>query len=85
MHVLDSHPEMEDAEVEVKQVIENPSYSMIYQDRDYPERNIYYRKQNKNYFIKAVVEFMRDDHGELITAFMTDSPKSGEALLWMPG
>lgn len=83
-HVLDGHPEMEGAEVDVQNAICAPSYSMIYQDKDYPERNIYYRKQLKDYYIKVIVKFMNDDPGAMITAFIADSPKSGEALIWKP-
>lgn len=84
VHILDAHPQMEGSEGDVKKAIEQPSYSMIYQDKDYQNRNIYYRKQPGDYYVKAVAEFLKDGHGELITAFITDSPKMGEALLWKP-
>jgi len=87
-HVLDEHPQMEDSEEDVKKTIEEPTYSMIYQDKDYPERHIYYQKQiglgTYPYYIKAVVEFLSDEYGELVTSFVTDSPKDGEILIWKP-
>ena len=83
IHVLGGHAEMEGMESEVRQTIESPLYSIIYQDRDYPERNIYYRQRNKYTYIKVVVEFMQDN-GFLITAYLTDSVKPGEILLWTP-
>lgn len=83
IHVLDGHPEMEGLENIVKQTVEAPLYSMIYQDRDYPERNIYYGQKSKYVYVKVVVEFLKDD-GVLITAYLTDSVKPGEKLLWTP-
>lgn len=83
-HVLYNHPNMEGSEADVAATIEAPSYSMIYQDKNYPERNLYYRKQPKEYYIKAIVEFTEKQSGKLITAFITDSPKPGEALIWTP-
>ncbi len=83
IHVLDGHPEMEGLEDEVRRAIQEPLYMMIYEDKDYPERNIYYRQRNKHTYIKVVVEFLKDD-GVLITAYLTDSVKPGEKLLWTP-
>lgn len=57
IHVLDGHPEMEGLEDEVRQTIQSPIYGMIYQDRDYPERNIYYHQKNKFVYTKVVIEF----------------------------
>ena len=82
-HVLEGHPEMEGLEGEVSQAIQSPLYMMIFQDRDYPERNIYYRKKSRFTYIKVVVEFLKDN-GVLITAYLTDSVKPGEKLLWTP-
>lgn len=83
IHVLDGHPEMEGLQDEVRKTIQSPIYGMIYQDRDYPERNIYYRQKSKFIYIKVVIEFLKDD-GILITAYLTDSVKPGEKLLWTP-
>jgi hypothetical protein len=83
IHVLDGHPEMEGLEDEVRQAVQTPLYRMIFADRDYPEKNIYYRKRNQKTYVKVVVEFLNED-GILITAYLTDSVKPGERLLWTP-
>ena len=83
-HILDEHPIMADADAcdHVIEAIQNPLL-FIYQDRDYPERHIYYKKnQFRPRYTKAVVDFSNPDMGELITAFYTDSMKSGEVIIW---
>jgi hypothetical protein len=82
-HVLGGHPEMEGLVEEVKSAITDPLRSMVFQDRDYPARNIYYKRHTKFIYIKVVVEFTNLDNA-LITAYLTDSLKPGEKLLWMP-
>jgi hypothetical protein len=82
-HVVDGHSEMEDQIEQVKAAIQEPLLGMIFQDRDYPERNIYYKRHSKFIYIKVVVEFLKNG-GTLITAYMTDALKPGESLLWTP-
>ena len=85
-HILDEHQDMEGFEEEVKEAIQNPyPLPCVYQDRDYPSRHIYYRlfrTKKYSYYIKAIVDFSEPDEGELITAFKTDSPKTGELMIW---
>ncbi len=82
LHILDEHPEMEDEEELVEETIRSP-HLFIYEDRDYPERNLYYwLHSSRRYYIKVVVEFKDHTIGEVITAFKTDSPKSGEKIIW---
>jgi len=81
-HILDEHPEMHGEIGRVKRAIEKP-YLFIYQDRDYPDRNIYYLPdKSRQYYIKVVVKFFNNEYGEVITAFKADSPKSGEYIIW---
>jgi len=76
---------MEDEIDLVKETIKSPHPPFIYQDRDFPDRHIYYRlADTRDYYIKVVVKFSDDNIGEVITAFMPDSPKDGEVMLW-PG
>ena len=82
-HILDEHPEMDGLEDTVKETIQTPYLGFIYQDRDYPERNIYYSlDSSREYYVKVVVEFSSEDVGEVITSFLTDSPKPGEGMIW---
>jgi hypothetical protein len=68
----------------VKETIQNPYLGFIYQDSINPNRNIYYLKTSKKpyYYVKVVVEITVPDHGEVITAFLTDGMKSGEIPIW---
>jgi len=81
-HILDEHPIMVGLEKEVEQTIRKP-YLFIYQDRDFPERQLYYgRNSTGPRYTKVVVEFHGPDSGEVITAFLTDSGKLGEVPIW---
>jgi len=81
-HILDEHPIMVGLEKEVEETIRKPQL-FIYQDRDYPERHIYYGKSSTGVrYTKVIVEFQNPNSGEVITAFLTDSGKTGEALIW---
>lgn len=80
-HVVE-HSIMIGEEASVVKAITDPTYG-IYADKDYPERSIYYfRKSSKPLYVKVVVKFSDDGVGEVITAFMTDSLKSGEKMIW---
>lgn len=81
-HILSQRPWMAGWEDEVQKAIESP-YMGIFQDKDYDDRKIYYGlSEGRQRYIKVVVEFQEGDFGEVITAFQTDSPKSGERLIW---
>ena len=82
-HVVDGHSEMEDQIEQVKAAIQEPLLGMIFQDHDYPERQVYYKRHSKFIYIKVVVEFLKNG-GALITAYLTDALKPGEKLIWTP-
>lgn len=74
---------MKGREDPVKAAIEKPNPLIIYQDRDFPNRHIYYSIwASRPRYIKVVVEFVDNQNGEVITAFMSDNPKAGEHILW---
>lgn len=82
-HVLRKHQIMQHRQKEVADVIQSPTW--ICSDVDFPERENYYRlKPTSLQYIKVVIEF-RDANlpGELVTAYETDSGKSGEQILWL--
>lgn len=82
-HILDAHPEMAGREGLVIEAINSPKPGFIYQDRDYPNRNLYYHRPGATpYYIKVIVEFNEAGNGEVITAFLADSGKSGEVMIW---
>lgn len=81
-HILRNRPWMVGWEEDIRRTIEEPSIG-IYQDADFEDRNIYYRlHKGKDRYIKVVVAFDENGLGEVITAFSTDTPKSGEKLIW---
>lgn len=62
---------MEGAEEEVREAIKEPYPLCIFQDKDYSNRQVYYRQdKSKSYYIKAVVDFSDKDYGELITRLL---------------
>lgn len=80
-HILVARPFMKGWEQVVREAIEQPSIG-IFRDVQHPDRHIFYRIQQGNTrYIKAVVKF-NDNSGTVITAFPTDSCKSGEKLIW---
>jgi hypothetical protein len=83
-HILDEHPIMNNSDAidHVIDAIQNPLLC-IFQDRDFPERHIYYRRNQSGLrYTKAVVDFSNPQLGEVITAFYTDSMKTGEKIIW---
>lgn len=82
-HILDFHPELEGLEAEVKDAIEHP-FMGIYRDTDYENRDVYYKMLagTAHLYLKVVVEFDENYVGRVVTAFKTDSGKSGEELIW---
>lgn len=82
-HILFNRPWMIGWEDEIQKAIEAP-YMGIFQDNDFENREIYYGlSKGKERYIKIVVEFQEGNYGEVVTAFPTDSPKSGERLIWL--
>ncbi len=82
-HILTNHPNMLEQEEEIQLTLTDPTFGFIYADAKRPERNVYYRlNAKKTLYTKVVVEFDEHEVGKVITAFRTDTPKSGEALIW---
>ncbi|MCJ7623954.1 MAG: hypothetical protein MUO76_10660 [Anaerolineaceae bacterium] len=83
-HVLSRRSWMRNKENVVAKAVENPKF--ICQDVDEEDRQIYYYfpYSKNNLYMKVVVRFNKEDLGEVITAFPTDSCKPGEKVLWMP-
>lgn len=81
-HILAARPWMAGWENEVQSAIQHPTFG-IYHDATHESRHLYYRlRTNRRQYIKVVVDFGEAETGTVITAFPTDSPKSGEKLLW---
>jgi hypothetical protein len=80
-HVVDRHRNMEGEEEAVQLTIEKPSLP-LFQDKDYPNRVVYYRLTNRKTprYMKVVVEF-NEQSGELVTALFVDKPKPGEKMI----
>lgn len=81
-HILANRSWMETWEKRVIAAIEDPSYG-IFQDPDYEDRCIYYRRQQtKGRLLKVVVKVSEVEPFEVVTAFTTDSTKEGEKWIW---
>jgi len=78
-HILSKRPSMSGWIKKLPKAIEEPD--AIFKDADFEDREVYYLLAKRNY-LKVVVRF-QGDQGEVITAFLTDSPKPGETLLWV--
>lgn len=78
-HILIKHPFMFSWLKRLHKAIEEPI--AIFKDSDFGDREVYYHLTKKKY-VKVVVRF-EGDKGEVVTAFLTDSPKPGETLLWV--
>lgn len=82
-HILSEHPDMEGSEDKVREAIESPYPPFIYRDKDNPDRHVYYRlDDSRSFYWKAVVDFSKENYGELVTAFTPDSGKTGEIMIW---
>lgn len=78
VHVLRKHPFFLKWLKTLPKTIQEPD--AIFRDAVFTDReNYYYLLKNK--YIKVVVKF-DGDNGEVKTAFLTDSPKPGETLIW---
>lgn len=80
-HIVSRHNSMGKYLEIAKAAITNPSFG-IFKDAHYPDRQIYYyRISGKLRYLKVIVQ--RDnDRLVVVTAFIADSTKKGEELLW---
>lgn len=85
-HIVREHSALAGCEEHVKSAVITPQYGLIYQDRNFSWRHVYYTLDNtRQMYIKVVVEMDVDgDTGEVVTAFHTPAPPSGEKLIWKP-
>ncbi len=80
-HILSHHPEMGNYLEDVKRAIQNPDLP-ISVDAERSDRNLYYGRQSgRPRYVKVVVK-IEGDQGSVVTAFLADSPKSGEMPIW---
>lgn len=82
--ILVSRPWMNGWENIVSEAIKAPSF--ICGDKDHQDRHAYYmlRIDKKNRYVKVIVKFDARNEGFVISAYPTDSGKSGEFLIWTP-
>jgi len=78
-HILKARRWMKGYVERVRDTIENPD--IIMQDADYKDRESYYRLDNQNY-IKVVVVFDSNASGIVKTAYVSDSIKNREVIVW---
>jgi hypothetical protein len=81
INVLARRPFMSDHLEMVKTAISNPTFG-IYSDAHHADRYIYYYLHPTKLRYLKVVTREQVDHLVVITAFYTDSTKSGEKLIW---
>lgn len=83
-HVLANRAWMEGWEEQVIAALENPTYG-IFRDANFSNRNVYYwRLPGKPRYLKVIVEVSEDRKDKVITAYSSDSMKSGEVWIWTP-
>lgn len=81
-HILASRAWMENWEQRIIAVIKAPTYG-IFQDPDFEDRHVYYKRQTKKgRLLKVVVKVSDTEPDQVITAFPTDSTKEGEVWIW---
>jgi hypothetical protein len=74
---------MEGWEDAVIATISNPELGCIYQDKLYPNRHIYYRRQSqRKAYIKVIVAFDDEMKGTVVSAYPCVSMKPGELWIW---
>lgn len=79
-HILPRHKSLSTHVETVKLAITNPTYG-VYRDANFPDRRIYYfRNPSYRRYMKVVVR-ENPNRSEVITAYETDSMKTGEKLL----
>lgn len=82
-HVIQNKPFMGRYLEEIKQTLQNPDF--ISQDVHHEKRQCYYaRKISTRFYVKVVVNLESEKEGRLITAYLADSGKRGEKIIWPP-
>ena len=82
-HVLVDHPEMSGFEEKVISAIRTPLW--IAEDKTSIFREVFYNRFSGDlYYTRVVVEFLVAEFGEVKTAFLSTSGKSGERIKWPP-
>lgn len=83
-HVLVQHPTMKDRLSDVKKAITVPTLNLIFADKDFADRQLYYGKErDQKFYTKVVVRFPKgSQHGSVITAFQTSNTRKGDPLIW---
>lgn len=81
-HIEVHHPIMSGQQADVTAAIADPDFG-IYRDAQFEDRYIYYRRSSHKFarYTKVVVRETPDGL-RVVTAFYTDSMKSGESLIW---
>lgn len=83
-HILANRAWMVGWEDEIITTIENPTYG-IFRDANFVDRHVYYRRlPKKPRYIKVIVGVSERLEDTVITAYTTDSMKSGEEWIWTP-
>jgi hypothetical protein len=69
--------------MDVALTIKEPEFGLVYRDRVFENRQVYYRRDGgRRFYIKAVVEVDNEARtGQLVTAFHTANKPEGEKLL----
>ena len=88
-HILREHPELAEHVETVQQALRAPM--LVYQDRDYPTRKLFYLTfpllpSTRRRHVKVVVEYHQEQDGtvsgRVITAFPSRNVREGDRLLW---
>ena len=88
-HIVAHHPGLENQLDLVKETIENPL--MICRDATNPNREVYYSlgilpAPFDRLYLKIIVQFSEragKRYGTVITAYISDTPKTGEKPIWI--
>lgn len=79
-HILVGHPDLSGNEKAVSETIETPD--VVFDSNQSPSRAVYFKQSatatyNKGLYTKVVVEKSSIHEAEVVTAFVTKSPKGG--------
>lgn len=82
-HVLRNRPFMKPYLEEVRAALHEPDF--ICRDVIHDTRQCYYlRKSALRHYMKVVVNLEKEREATLVTAFLADSGKKGEKIIWPP-
>jgi hypothetical protein len=82
-HICNRPADMEGSEEAVKVAIQKPQHGLIYRDVDEANRDIFYHlPSGKKHYIKVIVKYDARLRGQVISAFRTSAPRSGELIIW---